>query len=100
MLVDITSALPVNFVSDFNLMPLPSSGTLWDVRDLERWRIEFRLCYKERTLHGVNEAGVLTRFQVADDGVQQSTVEWEEWCAEVGDIGTLVMTVGTLLSVR
>jgi len=40
---------------------------------------------------------VLTKLQLTENCVVLSSVEWEEWRAEVGEIGTLVMIVGALL---
>ncbi|KAL7910623.1 hypothetical protein GGI35DRAFT_449222 [Trichoderma velutinum] len=82
------------------LIPLANKATLWNANDLEEWRVEFALNSKERKLHGLSQTGVLTKLQLADDCVRESklsSLEWEEWRAEVGEIGTLVMIVGALL---
>jgi hypothetical protein len=79
------------------LIPLASNATLWNAEDPEGWRTEFRLCYKVPTTYGLSQTGVLTRLELTDAGVTISSAEWEEWRAEVGDIGTLVMIVGALL---
>lgn len=84
----------------FILVPLANSATLWNANNIEEWRTEFALCSKERKVHGLSQTGVLTKLQLADDCVQLSklsSLEWEEWRAEVGEIGTLVMIVGGLL---
>ena len=49
-------------------------------------------------MYGLSEAGALTRLQIKDAGIQFSIAKWEEWSAEVSDIGTLVMIVGELLN--
>ncbi|ODQ68850.1 hypothetical protein LIPSTDRAFT_121055 [Lipomyces starkeyi NRRL Y-11557] len=81
----------------FVLIPLANNATLWNANDIEEWRTEFDLCNKEQKLHGLSQTGVLTKLQLTDDCVVLSSVKWEEWRAEVGEIGTLVMIVGALL---
>ncbi|KAK9343157.1 hypothetical protein V1522DRAFT_414159 [Lipomyces starkeyi] len=81
----------------FVLIPLANNATLWNANDMEEWRTEFELCNKEQKLHGLSQTGVLTKLQLTDDCVVLSSVKWEEWRAEVGEIGTLVMIVGALL---
>ncbi len=98
VLVDISASVAGNAFQGYVLGPLASSTTLWEARDAEIWNTEFRQFYKERALYAVSEAGVLTRFQHHDAGIQSSVAEWEEWNAEVGDLGTLVMVVGALLT--
>lgn len=78
-------------------MPLANSAALWNAKDIGEWRTEFELCNQERTWHGLSQTGVLMKLQLTDACVILSPVEWEEWRAEVGDIGTLVMIVGALL---
>lgn len=84
--------------SGFDLIPLPSKTTLWNPRDVDKWRTAFEQCCKERTLFGLSEAGTLMKLQQNESGIQQSVGQWEEWTAEVGDIGTLAMVMGDLLS--
>ena len=81
----------------FVLMPLANNATLWNANDIEEWRTEFELCNTERKVNGLSRTGVLTKLQLTEDCVVLSSVEWEEWRAEVGEIGTLVMIVGALL---
>lgn len=81
----------------FVLIPLANNAALWNANNMEEWRTEFELCNKERKLHGLSQTGVLTKLQLADDCVVLGSAEWEEWRAEVGEIGTLVMIVGALL---
>ncbi|ODQ69979.1 hypothetical protein LIPSTDRAFT_6087 [Lipomyces starkeyi NRRL Y-11557] len=81
----------------FVLIPLANNATLWHANGIEEWRTEFELCNKERKLHGLSKTGVLMKLQLTDDCVVLSSVKWEEWRAEVGEIGTLVMIVGALL---
>lgn len=38
------------------------------------------------------------KLLLTDDCVILRSVEWEDWRAEVGEIGTLVMIMGTLLT--
>lgn len=81
----------------FVLIPLASNAALWNANDIREWRSEFELSNKEQKLHGLSQRGVLTKLELTDDCVELSSVEWEEWRAEVGEIGTLVMIVGALL---
>lgn len=97
MLVDISTTVSYYSLPGFILIPLPSITTLWNAEDVEGWKTVFRLCYEERTLYGLSEAGALTRLKKTDAGIQFSIAEWEEWSAEVSDMGTLVMIVGALL---
>ena len=79
------------------LMPLANSATLWNSNNLDEWQTEFELCNKERKLIGLSQAGVLTKLRLTDSCVELSSLAWEEWRAEVGEIGTLVMIVGALI---
>ncbi|KAL6689681.1 hypothetical protein J3F84DRAFT_391585 [Trichoderma pleuroticola] len=82
------------------LVPLANNAILWNANNIEEWQTEFLLCSKERKVHGLSQTGVLTKLQLTDDCVKLcklSLPEWEEWRAEVGEIGTLVMIVGGLL---
>ena len=81
----------------FVLMPLANNASLWNANDIGEWRTEFELCSKEQKFHGLSQTGVLTKLWLTDDCVVLGSVEWEEWRAEVGEIGTLVMIVGALL---
>ncbi|KAH6646201.1 hypothetical protein BKA67DRAFT_583529 [Truncatella angustata] len=81
----------------FVLIPLASSATLWNSNNIEEWRTEFNLCNKEQKIVGLSQTGVLTKLHLTDACVVLSSLEWEEWRAEVGEIGTLVMIVGALL---
>jgi len=97
LLVDISlTASHYSALCGFILIPLPCVATMWNAQDLEEWRTEFRLCYEGRTLYGLSNAGALTRILKNDAGIHFSVVEWEEWSAQVSDIGTLVMVIGEL----
>lgn len=82
----------------FVLVPLASSATLWNANGIEKWQTEFKNCSKERIVHGLLRTGVLMKLLLTDDCVILRSVEWEDWRAEVGEIGTLVMIMGTLLT--
>ncbi|GJN75448.1 hypothetical protein PLIIFM63780_009346 [Purpureocillium lilacinum] len=79
------------------IIPLATSATLWNAKNPDTWREEFAPRCKERSLMGVSQTGVLTKLLLGESGITLHSVEWEEWTAEVGDIGTLVMMVGALL---
>jgi hypothetical protein len=97
MLVDISGALTCYPATGFGLIPLPSKTSLWSPRDVGKWRTAFEQCCKEGTLYGLSEDGALMRLQQIEAGIQQTVSQWEEWTAEVGDIGTLAMVMGELL---
>lgn len=82
----------------FVLMPLPNSVTMWNANGIEEWQTEFEIYNKERKIHGLLRTGVLMELLLRDDNVILRTVGWEDWRAEVGEIGTLVMIVGSLLA--
>ncbi|KAB5576196.1 hypothetical protein GE09DRAFT_1094944 [Coniochaeta sp. 2T2.1] len=81
----------------FVLLPLANSAALWNANNIGEWRAEFALFNKERKMHGLSQAGVLSKLELTGDCVVLSSAEWEEWRADVGEIGTLVMIVGALL---
>lgn len=97
ILIELSTEAASYLTCGFVLMPLPNNASLWNANCVEEWRTEFALCSRERNFHGLSQAGALTKLQMADDCVVLSPVEWEEWRADVGEIGTLVMIVGALL---
>jgi hypothetical protein len=82
----------------FVLIPLAQSAALWNAGGIEEWQSEFEVCTRERTVHGLLRTGVLMKLLLTDDSVTLWSIGWEDWRAEVGEIGTLVMIVGTLLT--
>jgi hypothetical protein len=78
---------------------LPSSAALWVSEDADTWKAEFKARYSnERYLHGVSQTGDLMKLLLEEGGgARISTEEWEDWRADVGEIGTLVMMIGSLL---
>ncbi|KAM6478420.1 hypothetical protein HDV62DRAFT_191497 [Trichoderma sp. SZMC 28011] len=100
ILIEISTEASSYPTCGFVLVPLANNASLWNADNTEEWRTEFVLCNKERKIHGLSQTGVLTKLQLADECVRLSklsSLEWEEWRAEVGEIGTLVMIVGALL---
>lgn len=97
ILVDISTSVSYSSVGGYVLIPLPSFASLWNARDIEVWRTEFKVYSDERSIYGVSEAGELTRIEKTDEGMLASVAKWEDWNAEVGDVGTLVMIVAELL---
>ncbi|KAI1372668.1 hypothetical protein F4677DRAFT_245232 [Hypoxylon crocopeplum] len=98
MLVDISTTVSYHSVMGLIFLPLPSPALMWTALDIEGWTTGFKRLYEERTLYGLAEAGALTSLRKDRAGFFHSNVaEWEDWGAEVGDIGTLVMIVATLL---
>ncbi|EHK41635.1 hypothetical protein TRIATDRAFT_321815 [Trichoderma atroviride IMI 206040] len=82
----------------FVLIPLANSEALWNASGIEEWQTEFESRAKERVVHGLLRTGVLMKLLLTDDAVTLWSVGWEDWRAEVGEIGTLVMIVGALLT--
>jgi hypothetical protein len=82
------------------IFPLPIDATLWNAQDFGDWSKEFVRSYTECIVYGLSDAGELTKFEKNDVGVYFSPAEWDEWIADVGDIGTLVMVIGSLLNME
>jgi len=97
ILVDISTSVSYYSVGGYVLIPLPSTATLWNAQDIEVWRVEFKTYAERCSIYGVSEAGELNRIQKTDVGMVSSVTKWDEWNAEVGDVGTLVMIVAELL---
>jgi hypothetical protein len=97
LLVDISVAVSYFSIGGLVLVPLPSTAALWSTRELERWKPEYRQWHEQHTIYGLSENGALTKLQRTGVELQSSTANWEDWSAEVGDIGTLVMIIGELL---
>ncbi|KAI0425843.1 hypothetical protein F5Y09DRAFT_334616 [Xylaria sp. FL1042] len=97
LLVDISTAVSYFSIGGLVLVPLPSSAALWSSQDFERWKPEYKKWHEERAIYGLSETGILTKLQDASDGLRTSTVDWESWIAEVGDIATLIMIIGEIL---
>ncbi|RYP17231.1 hypothetical protein DL765_004616 [Monosporascus sp. GIB2] len=99
MLVDIPTTISYYSIWGLIFVPLPGPAPMWNALDLDGWTTGFKQWYEERTLYGLSEAGALMRLKKETDGVCQTGIaEWEDWAAEIGDIGTLVMIVAPLLS--
>jgi hypothetical protein len=97
MVVDISVVVACAPKTGYLLVPMASSVKLWHAMKAELWRSEFDLCYDERTVYGLSESGELTQLRQNEVGIQSSPAEWDEWVAEVGEIGTLVMIAGSLV---
>lgn len=82
----------------FALIPLHSNATLWRAGALDKWQSEMELCYQERTIYGLAETGELVKLQQTLAGIQSSVMGWEQWVADTGEMGTLVMVAGELLA--
>lgn len=82
----------------FVLIPLANSATLWNASGIVEWQTEFEICSKEPKVHGLLQTGVLMKLLLTDDSIALTSVGWEGWRAEIGEIGTLVMIIGALLN--
>lgn len=98
MLVDISTAITCYPATGFGLIPLPSKTVLWSPQDVGKWTTAFEACSEERTLYSLSEGGSLMKLLHEDTGIQQSVADWGEWAAEAGEMGTLAMVMGELLS--
>ena len=105
ILVDVSAAVSYMYyaadwnIKGFALLPLPCSEKPWRTTSALEWVAEFMICYQKRTMYGLSETGALTEVSKSDVGtaLRFSSAEWEDWVAEVGDIGTLIMIIGDLL---
>ncbi|KAJ2977656.1 hypothetical protein NQ176_g4250 [Zarea fungicola] len=84
------------------LIPLPKNSTLWTADGPAAWKAECDDVFaKERPVYGVSDSGDLTKIVLIFSGdsfsYTRSVGNWDEWRAEVGDLGTLVMMVAALL---
>lgn len=97
VLIEMTTEASAYASCGLVLIPLPSSAALWTADSPETWKAEFKLHSDEKFTYGVSNTGVLTRLLIQNGGARIFSEEWEEWRADVGEIGTLVMMVGALL---
>jgi hypothetical protein len=98
MLVDISTTVSSYAIWEFVAIPLPSPAVLWNATKLDGWSAGFEEWRKRRTLYGVSESGGLKRLKKDTMGLCLSgPAEWEDWSAETGEVGALVMMAGELL---
>lgn len=96
-LVDLPITISCCPYEGFALTPLPSSTAVWNALNVEDWQHEFGLTNKERTVYALSTKGELKRITKDKTILKIEKAEWEEWNAEVGDLGMLVMIVAALL---
>ncbi|KAI1323470.1 hypothetical protein F5Y16DRAFT_383629 [Xylariaceae sp. FL0255] len=96
-LVDISSVAQCTKVADFALIPLPGSIPQWTATNEKDWRADYELHFQSRTLHGVSDKGDLIKLQQRSSGIYSEIASWEDWLASVGDIGTVIMAMASLL---
>ena len=97
MLVDMSTIIYSYPVSGFVFAHLPSNSVLWDALHLEGWMTAHMKGSEKHPVYGLSDTGALKRFQKIDAGIELDIAEWDEWNAEVGDFGALVMIIGSLL---
>ncbi|KAH7349340.1 hypothetical protein B0T11DRAFT_129951 [Plectosphaerella cucumerina] len=98
MLVDISTTVSSYAIWEFVAIPLPSPAVLWNATKLDGWSAGFEEWRKRRTLYGLSESGGLKRLKKDSMGLCLSgPAEWEDWSAETGEVGALVMMAGELL---
>lgn len=100
MLVEISTTVSSFAIYEFVALPLPSSLALWNRTDLTNWADDYREWRGKGTVYGLSQSGGL-RWITTEGGTGMSfnsgPAEWEDWSAETGDVGTLVMLAGELL---
>ena len=89
MVVDISVVVTCAPMAGYPLVFMASNVTLWNAMRAEQWQSEFDLCNEERAVHGLSESGELMRLRQNEAGIQSTPAEWDEWVADVGEIGTL-----------
>lgn len=82
----------------FALVPLTSSICQWRATDAEAWKADYKQFFQDRTIYGLSDKGDLVRLRQRLSGIDSHIADWECWISSVGEIGTLVMMVGALLS--
>ncbi|KAH6677942.1 hypothetical protein F5X68DRAFT_278076 [Plectosphaerella plurivora] len=101
MLVDISTTTSSYAIWEFVAIPLPSPAVLWNATKLDGWSAGFTDWRKKRTLYGLSESGGLKMLKKDGMGLCLSgPAEWEDWSAETGEVGALVMMAGELLIPR
>ncbi|EFX06296.1 hypothetical protein CMQ_6617 [Grosmannia clavigera kw1407] len=70
---------------------------MWAAQDLETWRSEVKKVTEKNSIYAVSPEGELVKVMIDESCLSTTTSRWEDWTAEVGEMGTLVMTVGALL---
>jgi len=95
------------------LAPLPARKQLWDACDEQQWALELYRHGSEKDKFGLARSGELVKLgedQQGDGchwielhpqgvGAESATkVDWEEWCAGMDSLGTLVMLAASLSS--
>lgn len=79
------------------MIPLTHNAAAWSAVDLETWRSELKKCTEMRTIYTVSPEGELLKIALGDTCLSTTPSGWEEWAAQIGEIGTLVMIIGALL---
>lgn len=97
MLANMSTTIYSYPVSGFAIAHLPSHATLWGALSLEAWVADATESSKKHTVYGLSDAGTLVRMQDEGAGFGIEMAEWDEWNAEVGNFGPLVMIIGSLL---
>lgn len=96
LIVDVSDAIPCQLKQGFAVVPLPSKELLWRARNADDWQLPF--LSQDYVIHGMSEGGELIKLTSTFAGITTSRRSWESWCAEMGEIGTLVVLSAHLLS--
>ncbi|KAL7917043.1 hypothetical protein ACQKWADRAFT_307764 [Trichoderma austrokoningii] len=98
ILIEMSTEASSYLTCGFVLIPLANGAALWNASGIDEWKTEFEISSKEPKVHGLLQTGVLMKLLLTDDSMALTSVGWENWRAEVGEIGTLVMIIGALLN--
>ena len=95
MLINISPAMTCYLANHFGLTPCPSHASLWSANTI-KWKAANVQRLGEATIFCLTDKGALIKLQARGKKLYQSSEKWEEWAAEVGEIGTLVMIMAGL----
>ncbi len=95
----------------FLMSPLPARKQLWDARDEEQWTLELGRTQGAQDFFGVLRNGQMVKIReknlstwteaawTESESPQTSNENWQEWCASMEGLGSLIMlTVSLWLS--
>jgi hypothetical protein len=96
----------------FLIAPLPAKKQLWEARDENDWSMEKCVAIDTDSVYGIKVGGRMAKLSRFMD-VQETQMEllmvcpkeptesesnehWKEWCAEMDDLGGLIMLAASL----
>jgi hypothetical protein len=110
MLYSLDPATSCTEPDGFLLAPLPSRRQLWESPDAQAWEVEKSRAGASSSVFGVLTGGQMVRLQEQQVivpgevylplgiGEDESMANWQDWCAGIDGLGTLVTLAVTLTS--